>query len=165
MDCYVAYCIGFFAADMAMMFVHPRVLFSWSMFVHHFMGVFCFPLALIYGPASYFITFVLLTEGSTPFMHLRRLLSIFGHRHSRMYTINGIVILVVFFVLRVATQPYIFARILLTEEDLAGIPVVVRHLVDACLVAGMVLNVFWFSLIAKGALKVLRAGPHAPHDD
>ena len=165
MDCYVAYCIGFFVADMAMMFVHPKVLFSWSMFIHHFMGVFCFPLALIYGPATYFITFVLVTEGSTPFMHLRRALTIFGLRHSRIYTINGIAVVIVFFVLRVATQPYIFARILLTEEDLTGIPVFVRYAVDLCLFAGLVLNVFWFSLIAKGAAKVLRGGAGALHEE
>lgn len=46
-------------------------------------------------------------EASTPFVSLRGVLSKIGLKNSRIYIVNGLVMLLVFFLCRVAMFPYV----------------------------------------------------------
>lgn len=51
--------------------------------------------------------FVFLMEASTPFVSLRGILSRFGLKSSKLYVVNGLVMLASFFICRVAMFPYV----------------------------------------------------------
>nr|CAH7738949.1 unnamed protein product [Callosobruchus chinensis] len=53
-----------------------------------------------------FFGFVYLMEASTPFVSLRGILSKIGMKNSTVYVMNGLVMLVVFFICRIAMFPY-----------------------------------------------------------
>lgn len=45
-------------------------------------------------------------EASTPFVNLRSILSTFGFKKSRAYVINGILMMITFFVFRILMWPF-----------------------------------------------------------
>lgn len=49
-------------------------------------------------------------EFSTPFVSLRSMLSVLGLKESRLYVINGLIMLATFFVCRVYMWPYVMWR-------------------------------------------------------
>lgn len=52
--------------------------------------------------------FVYLMEFSTPFVSIRSILSTLHLKNSRLYVLNGLVMLATFFVCRVAMWPYLY---------------------------------------------------------
>ena len=57
------------------------------------------------GLGDCFFGFVYLMEASTPFVSLRGILSKIGLKSSNLYVVNGLVMLAVFFICRVAMFP------------------------------------------------------------
>lgn len=52
--------------------------------------------------------FIFMMEISTPFVSIRSILSIFGMKDSKAYVINGIVMMVTFFLCRIVMWPYLY---------------------------------------------------------
>lgn len=70
-------------------------------------NVFCFLQYLRGGLGDCFFGFVYLMEASTPFVSLRGVLSKIGLKTSKIYVVNGLLMLLVFFLCRVAMFPYV----------------------------------------------------------
>lgn len=71
---------------------------------------FCFLFSFQYlrgGLGDCFFGFIYLMEASTPFVSLRGVLSKLGLKDSRFYIVNGLIMLVVFFLCRVIMFPYV----------------------------------------------------------
>ncbi|VEN57421.1 unnamed protein product [Callosobruchus maculatus] len=104
-----------------------------------------------------FFGFVYLMEASTPFVSLRGILSKIGMKNSTVYVMNGLVMLAVFFVCRIAMFPYtiyLYSRSIGTDFISA-----VQTLPKGCLVSIAILlipQVYWFHLMLIGATKVLK---------
>ncbi|CAH1110187.1 unnamed protein product [Psylliodes chrysocephalus] len=128
---------------------------------HIFIGCFGF-LVITYlrgGLGDCFFGFVYLMEASTPFVCLRGILSKVGLKNSPLYVANGLVMLTVFFICRIAMFPYvIFMYSLSIKVDFIS---AVYTLPRGCLTSIAILllpQIYWFYLMVKGAIKVL-SGP------
>ncbi|XP_050499460.1 TLC domain-containing protein 3A [Diabrotica virgifera virgifera] len=126
---------------------------------HIFIGCFGF-LVITYlrgGLGDCFFGFVYLMEASTPFVSLRGVLSKIGMKNSPMYVINGLVMLAVFFICRIAMFPYVIY--MYAESIKVDFMSAVYTLPRGCIISIMVLllpQLYWFYLMVTGATKVLR---------
>ncbi|XP_078571533.1 TLC domain-containing protein 4-B-like [Branchiostoma floridae x Branchiostoma japonicum] len=148
-------CLGYTAADNLMIATHVP-LRDWKMVLHHSIAVWACH-NVIAGPTlQYFVNLTLLTELSTPFVNMRLILHTLGHRHSLLYKVNGVAMLVVFFLCRVVTVPIQFGalRHMKTGEVYKlGTGALINISVLTPIMC--VLNIFWFIKMCKGAYRVL----------
>uniref|UniRef100_T1J2L9 TLC domain-containing protein n=1 Tax=Strigamia maritima TaxID=126957 RepID=T1J2L9_STRMM len=81
------------------------------MIIHHIVLFFvAFPLTVHYrkNMGDYFVGCFYLAELSTPFVSIRAIMSKRGMKNSLLYVINGVVMMVSFFVCRVCVFPYLY---------------------------------------------------------
>ncbi|CAB3245569.1 unnamed protein product [Arctia plantaginis] len=103
--------------------------------------------------------FVYLMELSTPFVSLRGILSRMKLKASRAYLVNGVMMLLTFFVCRVISLPYVcllYSRVL-------GLPYLeaINSLPTGCKISICILllpQLYWFYLMSSGAIKMLVGG-------
>lgn len=125
---------------------------------HIFIGAFGF-LVITYlrgGLGDCFFGFIYLMEASTPFVSIRGILSKFGMKSSIWYVINGLVMLGMFFLCRIAMFPYVlnmYAKSI--QQDF--LPAVLS-LPRGCLISISILllpQIYWFFVMLRGASKIL----------
>ncbi|XP_077288128.1 ceramide synthase [Arctopsyche grandis] len=126
--------------------------------MHHlFIGGFGF-LVIVYlrgGLGDCVFGFVYLMELSTPFVSLRSILSRLKMKSTQLYVVNGIAMLVTFFVCRILIMPYlcfVYSRTI-------GLPYweAIQGLPTGCKISISILlfpQVYWFYLMMIGATKV-----------
>ncbi|CAH0595049.1 unnamed protein product [Chrysodeixis includens] len=127
--------------------------------MHHlFIGGFGF-LVIVYlrgdlGDCTF--GFVYLMELSTPFVSARGILSRLKLKSSRLYLINGLLMLATFFVCRVISLPYVcylYSKVIGSSYIDA-----VKSLPTGCKISISILllpQLYWFYLMCSGALKML----------
>lgn len=98
---------------------------------------------------------IYIMEASTPFVSFRSILSTLGMKEHRFYVINGILMLLSFFVFRILLLPYLF----LWYSNTINVPVLaaIASLPRGCKISVAILflpQYYWFYLIVRGALKV-----------
>ncbi|KAJ8710990.1 hypothetical protein PYW07_008232 [Mythimna separata] len=138
--------------------------------MHHlFIGGFGF-LVIVYlrgnlGDCTF--GFVYLMELSTPFVSVRAILSRMKLKSSRLYVMNGILMILTFFVCRVISLPYVC----LLYSRVVGLSYIdaIKSLPTGCKISICILllpQVYWFYLMSAGALKMLcaRGGAGAAGD-
>uniref|UniRef100_A0A1A9W178 TLC domain-containing protein n=1 Tax=Glossina brevipalpis TaxID=37001 RepID=A0A1A9W178_9MUSC len=127
------------------------------MMIHHvFVGTVGFlVVTYIRGGGHCIYSYMFMMEFSTPFVSLRSILSTLGLKETRIYIINGLIMLLSFFICRVLMWPYVMWRYSLEIElnvwqAICGLPM-------GCIIGILVLflpQLYWFFLMFKGALKV-----------
>ncbi|XP_068605801.1 TLC domain containing 3Ba [Brachionichthys hirsutus] len=130
--------------------------------LHHvFMVSFCFPASLMWrrGRGDFFQGVLLLAEISTPFVCLGKVLIRHKKQNTRLHKINGGLMLLTFFTCRVLLFPYLYYA----YSSYASIPVYMVPLVapwQCNLGAALLwpLQLYWFTLICRGALRQFTAG-------
>lgn len=109
-----------------------------------------YPFMLNYGAP--FVWF----EASTPFVNIHWFAThVKGLVSERMYKINGLSLITVFFLCRIVSGPingYFMFKEAFTSE-LPGVPTVAVYLVLTCYLSLVLLNFFWFSKMIRLALK------------
>uniref|UniRef100_A0A3Q3B326 TLC domain containing 3B n=1 Tax=Kryptolebias marmoratus TaxID=37003 RepID=A0A3Q3B326_KRYMA len=136
------------------------------MVLHHvFMVTFCFPASLLWrrGRGDYFQGVLFLAELSTPSVSLGKVL--IQKQNSLLHRLNGGVVLVSFCCCRVLLFPYLYYA----YSRYASIPVLAVPLVAPwqCNLGAVLLwplQLYWFCLICRGALRQFRRHPNAPPD-
>lgn len=132
------------------------------MIVHHLTIVFVmFPAVVYYSPMGhFFLGCFFCTELSTPFVNARVILSRLGLKKSKIYVVNGLLMMTIFAMCRVALFPIMYAAYLSQQtkapthiQALAKIPMTC-HL--SCLLV-LTPQLYWLSLMVKGALAVIKA--------
>uniref|UniRef100_A0A3Q3SNP4 TLC domain containing 3Ba n=1 Tax=Mastacembelus armatus TaxID=205130 RepID=A0A3Q3SNP4_9TELE len=129
------------------------------MVLHHiFMVAFCFPASLFWrqGKGDYFQGILFLAEFSTPFVSLGKVLI----QHTLLHKVNGVLMLLTFFGCRVLLFPYLYYA----YSRYASIPVYAVPLVapwQCNLGAALLwpLQLYWFTLICRGALRLFTRRP------
>eukprot|EP00049_Salpingoeca_infusionum_P009662 m.164420 g.164420 ORF g.164420 m.164420 type:complete len:304 (-) comp14400_c0_seq13:2429-3340(-) len=149
---------GYFAVDAAlvytMSYLGHKKFHSVAIFVHHFLGLWVFTYCTT-SPVGWIVARWLITEASTPFVNTRPMLSMAGLRHSPLYMINGVLMLVFFFFFRVVNMVLFFVEAVpRTQEFTTALGPVGTVLGAICIISGVVLNSMWFFLMVKGALVV-----------
>ncbi|CAH1238980.1 TMEM56 [Branchiostoma lanceolatum] len=147
--------LGYMVADslLMVMFVPLR---DWKMVLHHTaaiwgsLNVIGRPVGMRFGNTWF------LMELSTPFVHMRLILHTLGYRRSLLYKVNGVAMLVVFFLCRITTI-LVFVDVIphmkTGELYKVGSGVLINMFVLTPIF--YVMNIFWFIKICKGAYRVL----------
>ncbi|GAB0092952.1 uncharacterized protein DMENIID0001_080040 [Sergentomyia squamirostris] len=124
---------------------------------HIFIGSFglCVIAYLRGGLGDCIFSFIFMMEASTPFVSLRSILSTMGLKSSNLYVINGVLMLVTFFVFRILMLPFVFYW----YSQTVNLPFLraVASLPRGCKISICILflpQIYWFYLIVRGALKV-----------
>lgn len=104
-----------------------------------------------------YVLIVMSTEVTTPLVNTRWLLDKSGLKQSIIYIVNGITMMVVWFLDRILFLGcYYFPLIYRHRDELAMLNDVYRVLLLSIPPLLSVLNVFWFGKMVKGAIKVLK---------
>ncbi|XP_066287914.1 TLC domain-containing protein 4-B-like [Branchiostoma lanceolatum] len=143
------------AADSLLMTIYVP-LRDWKMILHHAIVVWGCNNAIAGPTVQYVGNTLFLTELSTPFVNMRLILHTLGHRRSLLYKVNGVAMLVVFFLCRIATIPNFFEVIPhMTTGEIYKIRsgALINIFVLSPVLCAM--NVFWFIKMCKGAYRVL----------
>ncbi|KAE8688607.1 ras-related protein RABF2a-like [Hibiscus syriacus] len=132
--------LGYFFSDLAMTLWQYPALVAYSMFT---------------GEAQLYTYMVLISEVTTPEIHLRWYLDTAGMKQSTAYLINGIVIFIGWLIARVLLFGYMFYHVYLHYDQ-----VMKMHTFGFVLVFGVpsalgILNMMWFGKIIKGLVKTL----------
>uniref|UniRef100_A0A182SYF7 TLC domain-containing protein n=1 Tax=Anopheles maculatus TaxID=74869 RepID=A0A182SYF7_9DIPT len=100
-------------------------------------------------------SFMFMMELSTPFVSFRSILSVMGLKQSKLYVINGLVMLVTFFWCRVFLMPYVcyyYSQVVNKPffEAVWNLPWGCK----ASILALFLPQLYWFRLMVRGAMKV-----------
>lgn len=128
--------------------------------VHHFLiGAVFTPLMMLrldHDPGELMIACALIFEASTPFVSLRAILSYFDLKRSRLYLLNGVLMVATFLFCRILVYPAFYAayasqRGLGFSEALSRTPGHCRVFMLMVLAP----QLYWFVIMVKGAVKVM----------
>lgn len=113
---------------------------------------------LDHEPGDLMIACALIFEASTPFVSLRAILSHLNMKKSSVYILNGIFMVMVFFCCRILVYPWFYynygrLRGLNFVESLLETPNLCKFFMSATLAP----QIYWFRLMARGAVKVMEA--------
>ncbi|KAJ4931621.1 hypothetical protein JOQ06_010062 [Pogonophryne albipinna] len=155
-DNYILFATPYFAYDIYAMFLEKLMV------LHHiFMVTCCFPASQMWrqGKGDFFQGVLFLAELSTPFVCLGKVLIQYQQQHTVLHKVNGVLMLLAFFCCRVLLFPYLYYA----YSRYASIPVYVVLLVapwQCNLGAALLwpLQLYWFTLICRGALRLSATG-------
>ncbi|XP_008328924.3 TLC domain-containing protein 4-B [Cynoglossus semilaevis] len=134
---------------------------------HHLAALYAYGYVLTRGVLPYFANFRLISELSTPFVNQRWFFEALKvPRSHHLVVLNGVLMSVVFFLVRIAVMPSYWASVLVTfgtpEFERLGVGAQVAW-ISSC-VALDILNTIWMYKITRGCYKVLtRAGGQKAH--
>lgn len=137
------------------------------MVAHHLLLSFvCIPLVICcrdHEPGDLMVACALLMEASTPFVSMRAILHKLDLKDSTLYVLNGLVMVVVFFCCRILIYP---AFLHVYGVDRGGLTVlgVWRSIPARCqfwMVLSLLPQLYWFRVMLRGALKIVRKRGHA----
>ncbi|XP_069021516.1 ceramide synthase-like [Embiotoca jacksoni] len=136
------------------------------MVLHHvFMVAFCFPASLLWrqGKGDYFQGVLFLAELSTPSVSLGKVLIQFKKQHTLLHKVNGVVMLLSFFCCRVLLFPYLYyAYSRYASTPVYEVPLVAPWQCNLGAALLWPLQLYWFGLILRGALRLFTRRSPAP---
>ncbi|KAG9264454.1 protein FAM57B-like [Astyanax mexicanus] len=128
------------------------------MVLHHVVMVtVCFPVSVFWrqGRGDYFQGVMFLAELSTPSVCLGKILIQYKQQHTLLHKVNGALMLVTFFVCRVLLFPYLYyAYGRYASIPLYMVPLSVPWHCNLGAALLMAPQVYWFSLICRGAFRL-----------
>ena len=154
---------GYIAADFVMMDIYQKKIdASLHLYLHHVCVFSACVVSVIKQKLLYYICFKLIAEASTVFLNLRFFLLALNMKSSFLYKLNGFVLVVVFFLCRLAVMPVFYYQLFNTVNNFmhrSGVPTFLYALF--CMsVAVDSLNVYWFKKIFRAALSYRRQSCH-----
>ncbi|XP_016071798.1 PREDICTED: transmembrane protein 56-like isoform X2 [Miniopterus natalensis] len=154
----VAITSGYLISDLVIIVLYWKVIGDKYFVIHHCTSLFAFFLVLRDGVLQYVANFRLLAELSSPCVNQRWFLETLKYpKFSKANVVNGILMTVVFFIVRIAPIPpfYSFLYSTVETEAYARLGLLIqRSWVSTCFILD-VMNVMWMVKITKGCLKVL----------
>merc|ERR1712139_59845 len=108
------------------------------------------------GQFAHFMGLVgIAAEITTPFINLRWFLAESDMKSGRLYIINGMLIVVLWFIFRICGFAFLGVRIFEQRQDIYAMSWDKQMTVALTYVVGYGLQFFWFWKICRGALKAL----------
>ncbi|XP_069769242.1 ceramide synthase-like [Narcine bancroftii] len=137
------------------------------MIIHHsFMFLVCFPVSVFLreGRGDYFVGCLFMAEVSTPFVCLGKILIQYRQQHTLLHKLNGVLMLLTFFTCRVALFPYLYwVYGQHMGLPLLRVPLEVPAHVNLAAALLLAPQIYWFTLICRGALRLFhRSGSRGP---
>ena len=136
-----------------------------EMILHHLFSIYGAIVGILCGRfLGVLMSTTILTEFSTPFVNLRWLLYFHKKTHLKVYMINGWLMTITFFIFRICLCFYLIFWIcypgwmnLDWSEDSGFFKFLVTFS-TMCYPLLYLLNIYWFTLMIKGALKLMTSG-------
>ncbi|XP_032821784.2 TLC domain-containing protein 4-B-like [Petromyzon marinus] len=154
----IAITTGYLFSDFLLIVCNWNAIGDKFFIMHHLSALYAYYYVMDRGVLPYFANFRQLAELSTPFVNQRWFYEALGYpKAGGPYVVNGVLMAVAFFAVRVAVMPPYYGRMLATvgTEAFARLgtgPQVSWVLSSVCL---DVMNVMWMYKIARGCYKVL----------
>ena len=143
---------GFFLYDLAAWFPDPVMTF------HALGGGALYWYSMASGKLHRTSASHVLWEISTPFVHAREWLTLTGRKNTRLYKINGVVMMVAFFAFRNYGGAVMLRAAL--RDSLGVVRPGPREALRLVSVAMNALNAFWFSKMLRGAVRLFVLKSH-----
>ncbi|XP_019628406.1 PREDICTED: transmembrane protein 56-B-like [Branchiostoma belcheri] len=151
----VAGYLGYTIAD-AFLMLRYRLHDTNVFLIHHVVGTLCGLAGTIHTSVPWIMSTFLYYEASSPFVNFRAILSALGLKKTRLYVVNGLMMIAVFFLCRVAIIPVYWRTVytLYTDGSFPQIDSFVYYLMIYGRLFFDVLNVYWFSLMMRTAFAI-----------
>uniref|UniRef100_A0A8C5R2A0 TLC domain containing 4 n=1 Tax=Leptobrachium leishanense TaxID=445787 RepID=A0A8C5R2A0_9ANUR len=154
----VAITSGYLISDLLLIIFYWKAIGDKYFVTHHLAALYAYYYVLGEGMLPYFGNFRLLAEFSTPFVNQRWFLEVLGYpKHTLPNMLNGIMMTIVFFIVRIAVIPVYYSRVFSTfgteAFDRLGRGAQCAWIISS--VSLDVMNVMWMIRITKGCYKVL----------
>lgn len=129
---------------------------------HHVVILFGSYISIAYGVFAYFLCLRGINEFSVPFQHARQIFYDVGWKDTRLYITNGLCFMVTFFFSRICIIPITIYSIysIVGTPELARVNLFCKVVFLGGAVTIDTLNIYWFSLITRGAYKLLLKKKH-----
>jgi len=151
--------MGYMCYDCAVMCVDP-VVYMPLMAIHHVVSLAFWPVALHSRCAHFFVLQLLSTELTSVLLHPAVFfLPKHGFKGTPLHTAAGLALLASFTVLRILPIPFLAHAVSAAWAHLLALPTHLLLIVLVSFPIPPVLNLFWYSLLVKGALKSLGVLP------
>ncbi|KAG8436775.1 hypothetical protein GDO86_007744 [Hymenochirus boettgeri] len=154
----VAITSGYLISDLLLIIYYWKAIGDKYFVTHHVAALYAYYYVLGEGMLPYFGNFRLLAEFSTPFVNQRWFFEVLGFaKYSLPNMVNGVLMTVSFFIVRIAVIPIYYSRVYSTFGTEAfsrlGIGAQCAWMISS--VALDIMNAMWMIKIAKGCYKVL----------
>ncbi|XP_029640227.1 TLC domain-containing protein 4-B [Octopus bimaculoides] len=149
--------VGYMVADLIIMTVHYKTIGEVFYFFHHGASIYAYVYVMTIGVLPYFANYRLIAEFSTPFVNQRWFLDVLGYeKKSSLFVVNGIVMTIVFFLVRVACMPLYWYKVysVCGTHSFITLGHMRYVLVFTCVVLDSI-NLYWFYRMCAGVRKVL----------
>lgn len=154
----IAIASGYLISDLLIIILNWKVIGDKFFIIHHCSALSAYYFVLKDGVLAYIANFRLLAELSSPFVNQRWFFEALKYpKFSKANVINGILMTVVFFIVRILAMPpfYFFIySVYGTEPYISLGPAIQYTWISACIVLD-VMNVMWMIKITKGCIKVI----------
>ncbi|XP_004841278.1 transmembrane protein 56 isoform X1 [Heterocephalus glaber] len=154
----IATASGYLISDLLILIFYWKVIGDKFFIIHHCAALYAYCFVLKYRVLGYIANFRLLAELSSPFVNQRWFFEALKYpKFSKANVINGILMTVVFFIVRIAVIPpfYSFLYSVYGTEPYIRLGFVIQcSWISTCIVLD-VMNVMWMIKISKGCIKVI----------
>ncbi|XP_064371954.1 TLC domain-containing protein 4 isoform X2 [Dromaius novaehollandiae] len=154
----IAITTGYLISDLLLIIYYWKAIGDKFFVIHHLAALYAYSFVLSKGLLAYFGNFRLLAEFSTPFVNQRWFFEVLGYpKSSKANIINGVLMTIVFFVVRIAVMPTYYSSVISTfgTEAFERLGFAAQ---SAWIISSIVLdvmNVMWMVKITKGCYKVI----------
>ncbi|XP_029473458.1 transmembrane protein 56 [Rhinatrema bivittatum] len=154
----VAITSGYLISDLLLIICYWKAIGDKYFVTHHVAALYAYYYVLGEGLLPYFGNFRLLAEFSTPFVNQRWFFETLGYpKTSAANLLNGVMMTIMFFLVRIAVIPIYYARIVFAFGTEAfhrlGLGPQCAWIISSILLD--IMNLIWMQKIAKGCYKVL----------
>ncbi|XP_045403435.1 TLC domain-containing protein 4-like isoform X1 [Lemur catta] len=154
----IAIASGYLISDLLILIWHWKVIGDKFFIIHHCAALYAYFFVLKDGVLAFIGNFRLLAELSSPFVNQRWFFEALKYpKFSKANVINGILMTVVFFIVRIVSIPplYSFIYSVYGTEPYRRLGLLIQcSWISSCLVLD-VMNVMWMIKISKGCIKVI----------
>ncbi|KAM4640938.1 TLC domain-containing protein 4-B [Discoglossus pictus] len=154
----VAITSGYLISDLLLIVYYWKAIGDKYFVTHHLAALYAYFYVLGEGMLPYFGNFRLLAEFSTPFVNQRWFFEVLGYpKYTFPNMANGVMMTIVFFIVRIAVIPTYYTRVFSTFGTEAfhrlGLGAQCAWIISS--VSLDIMNMMWMMKIAKGCYKVL----------
>ena len=148
--------LGYFVGDFINCLVDAELRKDKANLAHHVVGMIGLYLGLYHqGKFMFFIVYRFVAECSTPFVNMFWLLRLMKKQQSKLFVVNSVLMVTVFFACRIAPIPWHWYKFFWTQMDPAVVllPWYLRLWTLATYVVFDALNLLWFRKMLNGCIK------------
>lgn len=151
---------GYLFSDLLLLLWYWQAVGDMYFIIHHLTALYAYYYVLGEGMLPYFANFRLIAEFSTPFVNQRWFLEALCYpKTSKPNIINGLLMAMVFFLVRIAVMPLYYSKMISTfgTEAFSKLGLQAQFAWITASICLDVMNVMWMYKIGKGCNKVLIA--------